>query len=195
MKRFDNRRGPGAQAMLGVGVATAMLLTGCGSSSSTSSSGSSGGGTADTSATMRVAYPVIQSLDPAKAPEPAELQIVLWPVYDRLIQVNGDSQYAPMLATSWAYSNGGKTLTLKLRSGVKFSDGTPFDAAAVKANLDWDKTSKGSALALAVSDIKTVSAVNASTVKVALVKPSTTVLSSLASFQGGAMISPKALNS
>jgi peptide/nickel transport system substrate-binding protein len=45
----------------------------------------------------------------------------------------------PKLAVSWSHSDDFKTWTFKLRSGVKFQDGTPFNAAAVKANFDRQK--------------------------------------------------------
>jgi len=48
----------------------------------------------------------------------------------------GTAELEPGLATSWTPSDGGKTWTFALRQGVKFQDGTPFDAAAVCANFD-----------------------------------------------------------
>ena len=47
----------------------------------------------------------------------------------------------PALATSWEISPDGKVYTFNLRHGVKFHDGTPFDAAAVKFNFErfWDE--------------------------------------------------------
>jgi peptide/nickel transport system substrate-binding protein len=63
-------------------------------------------------------------------------------IYNRLIGFKpGSSDLEPSLATSWTASADGKTWTFKLRSGVKFHDGTVFDAEAVKFNVDrwWDK--------------------------------------------------------
>jgi peptide/nickel transport system substrate-binding protein len=49
---------------------------------------------------------------------------------------NGTTVIVPKLATSWKASSGGKVWTFKLRKGVRFHDGTPFNAKAVCANFD-----------------------------------------------------------
>jgi peptide/nickel transport system substrate-binding protein len=49
---------------------------------------------------------------------------------------SGTTQVIPLLATSWTTSKNGLVWTFKLRQGVKFHDGTPFNAAAVCANFD-----------------------------------------------------------
>jgi peptide/nickel transport system substrate-binding protein len=58
------------------------------------------------------------------------------PFFDRLLSVGADGKYQPGLALSWDTSKDGKTITFKLRQGVAFHDGTPFNAQAVKANID-----------------------------------------------------------
>jgi peptide/nickel transport system substrate-binding protein len=57
----------------------------------------------------------------------------------------GTADLEPALATSWTPSDAGKTWTFALRQGVKFHDGTPFDAAAVCANFDRWFNIKGAA--------------------------------------------------
>jgi peptide/nickel transport system substrate-binding protein len=58
-------------------------------------------------------------------------------MYDRLITNKpGTADLAPSLATKWDLSADGKIFTFTLRTGVKFTDGTPFNAAAVCANFD-----------------------------------------------------------
>ncbi|NDJ17626.1 ABC transporter substrate-binding protein [Myxacorys almedinensis] len=63
-------------------------------------------------------------------------------IYNRLIEFKpGTTELDPSLATGWAASPDGKTYTFKLRSGIKFHDGTDFNAEAVTFNFDrwWDK--------------------------------------------------------
>ncbi|MEP0981697.1 ABC transporter substrate-binding protein [Leptolyngbya sp. AS-A5] len=63
-------------------------------------------------------------------------------IYNRLIQFKpGTTELEPSLAIAWSASKDGKTWTFKLRQGVKFHDGTDFNANAVKFNVDrwWDK--------------------------------------------------------
>jgi ABC-type dipeptide transport system, periplasmic component len=57
-------------------------------------------------------------------------------VYETLVKFDKDLNLVPALAESWEVSEDSLTYTFKLREGVKFSDGTDFNAAAVKANYD-----------------------------------------------------------
>jgi ABC-type transport system substrate-binding protein len=59
-------------------------------------------------------------------------------VFEPLLICDVNENLQPWLATSWSTSPDGKAVTLKLRKGVKFSDGTDFNAEAVKFNLDLD---------------------------------------------------------
>jgi peptide/nickel transport system substrate-binding protein len=64
---------------------------------------------------------------------------LLWPNDERSGVQPGQPQYTrlvPMLATSWTVSRDGLTYTFKLRQGVKFQDGTDFNAEAVKFNVE-----------------------------------------------------------
>ena len=56
-------------------------------------------------------------------------------IFDNLVYLDDKGQPTPWLARSWTISPDGKTYVFKLRDDVTFSDGTPFDAAAVLANL------------------------------------------------------------
>ena len=62
-------------------------------------------------------------------------------IFDTLTQLSPTGQLEPGLAQSWDFTPGGSTLTLHLRPEVKFSDGTPVDATAVRAAILHNKTS------------------------------------------------------
>lgn len=67
----------------------------------------------------------------------SELGIPLTSVYDTLVyQDPATGKFVPGLAQSWQISDDGKTYIFALRHDVRFHDGTPFNAAAVKVNLD-----------------------------------------------------------
>ena len=60
-------------------------------------------------------------------------------LFDTLTSLDDKGAAQPKLALSWTHSDDYKTWTFKLRPGVKFHDGTPFNAEAVKANFDRQK--------------------------------------------------------
>ncbi|MFY9953111.1 ABC transporter substrate-binding protein [Bradyrhizobium sp.] len=66
-------------------------------------------------------------------------QIAAALMFDTLTTLDDKGEPQPKLALSWSHSDDFKTWTYKLRPGVKFHDGTPFNAEAVKANFDRQK--------------------------------------------------------
>src|SRR5690242_15503334 len=60
-------------------------------------------------------------------------------IFDTLTTLDDKGQPQPKLALSWSHSDDFKSWTFKLRPGVKFQDGTPFNAQAVKENIDRQK--------------------------------------------------------
>lgn len=114
-------------------------------------------------------------------------------VYDRLVHTTPDGSLAPGLATDWRYSNGGRVLTFTLRDGVTFQDGEPFDADAVKVNIERSQTHPESAVVSDLSRIERVVAVDPTTVRLELSSPDAT-LPAVMSGQAGAMISPAAID-
>ncbi|MBI4198886.1 MAG: ABC transporter substrate-binding protein [Chloroflexi bacterium] len=59
------------------------------------------------------------------------------PIYDGFIMVEPDRSFSPAQARSWDVLDGGKTIVLHIAPGIKFHDGTPFNAAAVKSDFDY----------------------------------------------------------
>lgn len=119
-------------------------------------------------------------------------QMQYWsPVFDTLLVREPNGDLAPNLATEWAYNSDNNVLTLTLRDGVKFTDGTPFDGEAVKANLEYLKNGAGqnSFMVAAISEIEVVSPTE---VKLTLGEPDPSLLENLA-VVGGAMASPATL--
>jgi peptide/nickel transport system substrate-binding protein len=118
-------------------------------------------------------------------------RLALEPVCDKLVDIDTDGNTIPMLATSWDWSADGTAVTLHLRQGVKFQDGTPFNADAVKFNLDRYLTMKGSRRRAEIDAIKDVAVVDDNTVKLTLGAPSVALMSQFTD-RAGMMVSPTA---
>ena len=105
------------------------VLTACGSSSA------SGSGSSDK--TLTVAW----AENPAPLNPAVSSQQDVGPIdaniFDTLTWLSPQGKVTPDLAKSWTVSPDGKTYTFTLRSGVKFQDGTPFNAQAVVANIKY----------------------------------------------------------
>jgi peptide/nickel transport system substrate-binding protein len=115
----------------------------------------------------------------------------------------GPAPIAPSLATSWEMSPDGTTYTFKLRRGVKFHDGTDFDANAVLYNFEriWKKDAphfyeRGAAFAgLLMRKVKDIRVVDSHTVAITLVHPWADFIRQIAQFSPvrATFISPTAL--
>ena len=79
------------------------------------------------------------ALDPTTAPAAAIGEIVHYNVLEGLTKINMDGSIVPLLAESWSIDPDGKVYTFKLRRGVKFSDGEPFDSSDVKFSFERAK--------------------------------------------------------
>jgi len=71
-------------------------------------------------------------LDPTTGAASAIAEITLYNIYETLTKVNSDGSVTPLLAESWEVSPDLRTYTFKLRKGVKFQNGEPFNARTVK---------------------------------------------------------------
>jgi peptide/nickel transport system substrate-binding protein len=110
---------------------------------------------------------------------------------DKLLDIGPQLEVVPQLATEWAWTDDREGLLIKLRRGVKFHDGEPFDAAAVKYNIERELTMPGSTRKRDISAISSVEVINDYTVKLVLSAPFAPLLAQLAG-PAGTMLSPKA---
>jgi len=78
-------------------------------------------------------------LDPTVASAAAIGEVVHYNILEGLTKVAMDGSVLPLLAESWGHTPDGKTYSFRLRKGVVFSDGAPFDAAAVKFSFERAK--------------------------------------------------------
>ena len=100
---------------------------------------------------------------------------------ESLVSKNSDGEIIPWLATEWTASDDGLTWDFTLRDDVTFTDGTPFDAEAVKVNIEHlkDPNTASSTGYLAVGKIDTIEAVEANHVRFTLSAPDSALLESL----------------
>jgi peptide/nickel transport system substrate-binding protein len=113
-------------------------------------------------------------------------------IFDKLVDLDENLRIVPMLATRWRVEDNGTTYVFTLRQGVRFHDGTEFNAEAVKFNLNRYRNAPGSRRAGELSLITNVQVVNPTTVRVTLREPFAPFLSIL-SDRAGMMVSPTAV--
>ena len=114
-------------------------------------------------------------------------------ICEKLYDVDAKLAVVPQLAAALPqFSADGKTVTIKVRNGVKFADGTTLDADAVKTTLDRHMTLSGSARKTELSSVASVSVVDPSTVSIAMKTPFVPLTAVLAD-RAGMIMSPTAL--
>jgi len=118
-------------------------------------------------------------------------RIVYTALCDKLVDISPDLEIVPQLATEWSWSDDETELTMTLREGVVFHDGTPFNADAVVANIERSQNLPESRRKSEVASITGIEAIDESTVKITLAEPDATLLAQL-SDRAGMMISPTA---
>jgi peptide/nickel transport system substrate-binding protein len=93
-------------------------------------------------------------------------------ILDSLVTEANNGSIEPWLATSWTVSDNGLAYTFHLKPGVKFTDGTPLNGAAVADNFNyWEKGGNSTAQVSMDPYYKSATALNATTVRVTLNKP------------------------
>lgn len=117
-------------------------------------------------------------------------RIVFAAICDKLFDINERLEIVPQLATGHVWDNP-TTLRVTLRPGVKFHDGEPMDAEAVRYSLNRHLTMQGSFRRGEINGITAVEVVDPLTVLIRLAEPSAAFLSQLTD-RAGMMVSPRA---
>ncbi|ESX16082.1 MULTISPECIES: ABC transporter substrate-binding protein [unclassified Mesorhizobium] len=111
-------------------------------------------------------------LDPTAGAAAAIDEVLYANVFEGLTRIGPNGEVLPDLAESWAISDDGKVYTFKLHTGVKFHDGSDFDAGDVKFSLDRARADNSvNAQKALFASIDTVEVVDPTTVKVTLKNP------------------------
>ncbi len=175
-------------------LASGMLAVALTAASCTTGGSSDVGGSGSSDKTFDVAVGIdLDTLDPPQMTTTTVANLVDYSV-ETLTKLAKNGQTVPGLATSWQLSGDNKTLTLQLRKGVKFQDGTPFNAKAVKFNLDRLLDPKVESPQRApYESIASVQPVGESTVKLNLSHPDPALVAALSASSAG-IISPKSIN-
>ena len=118
-------------------------------------------------------------------------RIVLASLCDKLFDIDEKLNIVPQLALGHETSADGKTVTIKLRPGVKFHDGEAFDAEAAKYSLDRHLFMKTSFRRPEIGSIEKVEVVDPLTIKLLLKEPFSPLLAQLTD-RAGMMLAPKA---
>jgi peptide/nickel transport system substrate-binding protein len=119
-------------------------------------------------------------------------RIVFAALCDKLFEIDEKLNIVPQLALSYATSEDGKIVTIKLRQGVKFHDGEAMDGEAVKASLERHMNMQGSFRKPELAAVDKVEVVDASTVRLLLKNPFSPLIAQLAD-RAGMILSPKAV--
>ncbi|GLW10910.1 peptide ABC transporter [Microtetraspora sp. NBRC 13810] len=129
--------------MAAVTIGASLLLAACGSGGDTGDTGGTAtGGSPDTGTPRHGGTLVLgeNGQEPTCADPHGNASsdgpVVTVPVSDSLVWFDQDGTIEPWLADSWTISPDGRTYTFKLRHGVKFHDGSAWNAEALKANFE-----------------------------------------------------------
>ena len=120
-------------------------------------------------------------------------RIIFANLCEKLYDVDPKGALVPQLAAALPrISDGGKRVEIKLRAGLKFNDGTPVTAAALKQSLERHQSLKGSSRRSELTSVVGIEAVDGLTVRLRLDKPFAPLVAALAD-RSGMILSPAAL--
>lgn len=192
MKRISRRN-----FLKAMGIsATALTLAACGGSSSSTAAGTAGSTAASAVATgepkaggtLRFCYgnPIATPGYTPRATGNA-LLFYLNLAYENLLTYDNDGNIVPKLATEWDVNNEENSITWTLRDGVTFADGEPFNAEAVKRNIEEYQANNRTETA----NIASCEVIDDTHIKMMMAEPNASTLESVGFFVY--YMSPKAL--
>jgi peptide/nickel transport system substrate-binding protein len=171
-----------------LGFIFVMLAAACGGSSSTNNTA----GTPKSGGTATIALESeLRTLDPMDSSLLVERE-VFYNIYDSLFTIDPSLAIKPGLVKSWDTSDP-MNYKFTLQSGVKYQDGTAFNAASVKANIERYKTASTSRRKSDLASVKTVEVTDDTHVIFHLSKPDSTLLATLVD-RAGMMVSLDAVS-
>jgi peptide/nickel transport system substrate-binding protein len=118
-------------------------------------------------------------------------RLVFAALCDKLFDVTPDLKIVPQLATGFEWAPDQRSVVIKLRPGVKFQDGEPLNAEAVKFNIDRHINTPGTFRKSEIGQISSVDIINDLTVRFNLSEPLVPLLAALTD-RSGMIVSPKA---
>ena len=192
MKRISRRN-----FLKAMGISTtALALAACGGSSSSTAAGTAGSSAASAAATgepkaggtLRLCYgnPIATPGYTPRATGNA-LLFYLNLAYENLLTYDNDGNMVPKLATEWDVNNDENSITWTLRENVKFADGEPFNAEAVKRNIEEYQANNRTETA----NIAECQIIDDTHIKMMMAEPNSSTLESVGFFVY--YMSPKAL--
>ena len=132
-------------------------------------------------------------LDPTSNPAAAISEVTAGNLFEGLVRFDADGEAVPCLADRWQISDDGLDYVFHLRSGVRFHDGSPFDAGIAKFSLDRARDPNSSNPQKArMSAVREVSVIDAQTLRIHLSRRSGSLLQSLA-WTAFSIVSPKTI--
>lgn len=168
--------------------ATALTLVACGGSSGSTAASTAGGSTSTVAAvtgepkvggTLRLCYgnPIATPGYTPRATGNA-LLFYLNLAYENLLTYDNDGNMVPKLATEWNVDNEENSITWTLRDGVNFADGEPFNAEAVKRNIEEYQANNRTE----VSNIASCEVIDDTHIKMLLAEPNSSTLEAVGFF-------------
>ncbi|TEW54308.1 hypothetical protein E2R68_08525 [Psychromonas sp. RZ22] len=144
----------------------------------------------DTNKVIIATTQTVQTLNPHNASITLDMSVAS-AVYENLFKFDKNLVIVPVLATGYQVSEDAKTYTIQLRDGIKFSDGTDFNAEAVKFNFDHEISNKLRRASL-LTEVDNIEVISPTELKISLKTPSNVFINNITHPSQG-MISPTAI--